>query len=194
MKCKVAAIALLYLGLAAAGQPRVPQYDPAHPPRAGDEGVFYGPLVRVKDGDSLLAKVQGVTMEFRLAEIDAPELDQPYGRKAKQELASLASGRQLVMLPLDTDRYGRTVAHIWNGNTHLNAELVERGAAWFYPEYARSDRFYEIERSARDAHRGLWALPVENRVEPWVWRERLRDRDATKSRKSGSAGQQRSAN
>src|SRR6185369_1733415 len=116
----VAVIALLLLTLGAA-QP---------PPRPGDEGVFYGPLVRVKDGDSLVVKVQGVAMEIRLAAIDAPELDQPYGRNAKQELVSLASGAQLVIKPLDTDRYGRTVAQVWNGNTHLNAELVKRGAAW----------------------------------------------------------------
>src|SRR5690348_13391034 len=121
MAGRVAAIALLCFGLAAAREASIPQFDPEHPPRAGDEGVFYGPLVRVKDGDSLVAKIQGVAMEIRLAEIDAPELGQPYGRDARQALASLASGQQLVIMPLDTDRYGRTVAHVWNGNLHLNA-------------------------------------------------------------------------
>jgi endonuclease YncB( thermonuclease family) len=189
MSCKVAAIALLCFGLAAAAEPRAPHFDPDHPPRAGDEGVFYGPLVRVKDGDSLVAKVQGVAMEIRLAEVDAPELDQPYGRTAKQELVSLASGRQLVIMPLDTDRYGRTVAHVWNGSAHLNAELVKRGAAWFYDratgvsrsreiprdsEYARSEALYDLEQQARNAKRGLWALGLKDRVEPWVWRERRR--------------------
>src|SRR5678816_2109014 len=91
----VAVVALLFLTVGAA----------EHPPRPGDEGVFYGPLVRVKDGDSLVAKVQGVAMDFRLAEIDAPELDQPYGRTAKQELVTLTTGQQLVLVPVDTDRY-----------------------------------------------------------------------------------------
>jgi endonuclease YncB( thermonuclease family) len=169
----VAAVALLAFGLAA-GQARAPRFDPAHPPRAGDEGVFYGPLLRVKDGDSLVAKIQGVAMDIRLAEVDAPELDQPYGRSAKQELAALASGRQLVIMPFDTDRYGRTVAHVWNGSTHLNAELVKQGAAWFYSEYARGAELYRIEQEARSAKRGLWALPLKQRMEPWVWRERKR--------------------
>ena len=164
----VAVVALLFASLAA-GQSRVP--------RAGDEGVFYGPLVRVQDGDSLVAKVQGVAMEIRLAEVDAPELDQPYGRDAKQVLASLAAGKQLVIKPLDTDRYGRTVAQVWNGTTHLNAEMVKRGAAWFYSTYARSAALYEVEQEARNAKRGLWALPREGRVEPWVWRERARARN-----------------
>jgi endonuclease YncB( thermonuclease family) len=172
----VALIALLFVGLAA-GQSRAPRFDPAHPPQAGDEGVFYGPLVRVKDGDSLVAKVQGVAMEIRLAEIDSPELNQPYGRDAKQALASLASGRQLVIMPFDTDRYGRTVAHVWNGATHLNAEMVKRGAAWFYSEYARSATLYEVEQEARSAKRGLWALPLKERIEPWLWREQARARN-----------------
>ena len=171
----LAAVALLAFGLAA-GKARAPTYDPAHPPRAGDEGVFYGPLVRVKDGDSLVAKIQGVAMEIRLAEIDAPEIDQPYGHAAKQELVSLASGRQLVIMPFDTDRYGRTVAHVWAGTMHLNTEQVKRGAAWFYAEYARGATLYDVEQEARDAKRGLWALRLKDRVEPWVWRERRRAR------------------
>lgn len=161
----------------AAGQSRAPLFDTAHPPSAGDEGVFYGPLVRVKDGDSLVVKVQGVAMDFRLADVDAPELDQPYGPRAKQELMSLASGRQLVIVPVDTDRYGRTVAHVWNGSTYLNAEVVKRGAGWFYARFARSPTLYNIEQEARDAKRGLWVLPLKDRVEPWVWRERKRARN-----------------
>jgi endonuclease YncB( thermonuclease family) len=161
----------------AAGQSRAPRFDPAHPPRAGDEGVFYGPLVRVKDGDSLVVKVQGVAMDFRLAEIDAPEIDQPYGQQAKRDLLALARGQQLVIMPLDTDRYGRTVAHVWNGSTHLNAEMVKRGAAWFYSKYAPRETLYYIEQEARAARRGLWTLPLQDRVEPWFWRERKRGRN-----------------
>jgi micrococcal nuclease len=172
----VAVVALVLLTVAA-GQYRAPKFDPQHPPRAGDEGVFYGPLVRVKDGDSLVAKVQGVTMEFRLAEIDAPERDQPYGEQAKLDLQSLANGQQLVLLPIDTDGYGRTVAHIWNGNTYLNAEMVKRGGAWFYSRYAAHETLYYVEQDARKANCGLWALPLKDRIEPWEWRKRKRPRN-----------------
>ena len=176
MSRSVAVVALLFVAVAT-GQSSQPLFDPAQPPRAGDEGVFYGPLVRVKDGDSLIAKVQGVAMDFRLADVDAPELDQPYGGQAKQELAAIAAGRQLVLVPIDTDRYGRTVAHVWNGNTYLNAEMVRRGAAWFNVEFARSETLYDAEQEARNAQRGLWKLPLKDRVEPWVWRERKRGRN-----------------
>ncbi len=113
-------------------------------------------------------------MDFRLAEIDAPELDQPYGRTAKQELVTLTTGQQLVLVPVDTDRYGRTVAQVWNGKIHVNAELVKRGAAWFYSEFAYSAALYDVEQEARTAKRGLWALPLKDRIEPWVWRKRAK--------------------
>ena len=172
----VAVVALLLLTIAA-GQYPAPKFDPEHPPRAGDEGVFYGPLVRVKDGDSLVAKVQGVAMDFRLAEIDAPEHDQPYGEQAKRDLLTLAKGQQLVIVPFETDGYGRTVAYIWNGDTYLNAEMVKRGAAWFYSRYAPGETLFYVEREAREAKRGLWALPLKGRVEPWEWRKRKRPRN-----------------
>jgi endonuclease YncB( thermonuclease family) len=167
MSRTVAVIALLFLAGAAASTP----------PRPGDEGVFYGPLVRVKDGDSLVARVQGVAMEFRLADVDAPELDQPYGQTAKQELLALAKGQQLVLRPIDTDRYGRTIVHVWNGDTYLNAEIVKRGAAWFYAEFAHGPTLYDVEQDARKAQRGLWALPLKDRIEPWEWRKRKRARN-----------------
>lgn len=153
---------------------RAPKFDPDDPPRPGDEGVFFGPVVRVGDGDTLHVKVQGVVMEFRLSEVDAPELRQPYGNKARAELNSLVSKREVVLMPFDTDRYGRTVAHVWAGNVHVNYEMVRRGAAWFYDAYSRGDALYHVEQAARDAKRGLWALPLKDRVEPWVWRREAR--------------------
>ncbi|MGH8175543.1 MAG: thermonuclease family protein [Steroidobacter sp.] len=154
--------------------PEPPVYDVAHPPRVGDEGVFYGPLDRVTDGDSLFVKVQGVVMEFRLAEIDAPEYDQPYGSEARRALIGLIQGRPLVIAPFDTDSYGRTVAHIWVGDLQLNRELVKRGAAWFLSDYTRDESLYHIEQEARTAKRGLWGLPLKDRMEPWEWRKRKR--------------------
>jgi len=144
------------------------------PPRAGDEGVFYGPLVRVRDGDTLEVRVQGVVMDFRLAEVDAPESEQPYGRQARLELLEVVRKQDLVLVPVDTDRYGRTVAFVWRGELCVNHELVRRGAAWFYDEYAKSNALFHVEEEARNARRGLWASPAKERIEPWVWRREKR--------------------
>jgi endonuclease YncB( thermonuclease family) len=160
------------------------RYDAAHPPQPGDEGVFFGPLVSVSDGDTFHAKVQGVVMEFRLADVDAPELDQPYGRQSREELKSLVQGKQLVMVFIDVDRYGRVITDVWIDNLYVNREMARRGAAWFYPQYARNNALFNVEEEARDAKKGLWALPRTQRLEPWIWRERKRE--AAEMGRSGS--------
>ncbi len=119
------------------------------PPSVGDEGVFSGPFVRVSDGDTFEAKVQGVVMDFRLAEADAPEKDQPYGQPARKELATLLRGQTLVLVPIDTDRYGRTVVFAWVDGACVNKEMIRRGAAWFYTEFAQTNAMQFIEERAR---------------------------------------------
>lgn len=144
------------------------------PPRPGDEGVFFGPFVRVIDGDTFQARVQGVVMDFRLAEVDAPESGQPYGDTARTQLLSLLRDQQLVLVPIETDRRGRTVAFVWRDALCVNRELVRRGAAWFYDEYSHSDALYHVEERARAEKVGLWALPPEQRIEPQRWRKEAR--------------------
>ncbi len=148
--------------------------DPSRPARAGDEGVFFGPLISITDGDTFHVKVQGVTMEFRLAGIDAPESDQPYGEDAKRALRELIGKHICVLVPIDTDRFGRTIAFLWIEDRSINRAMVDRGAAWFYSEFASDASLYDVEQSARVAKRGLWALPREARIEPWIWRRERR--------------------
>jgi endonuclease YncB( thermonuclease family) len=154
-------------------------FDPSKPAHAGDEGALFGSLVSVKDGDTFVVKIQGYAMDFRLAGIDAPEMDQPFGAKAREELVALIGKQQCVLVPFDTDRYGRTVAYLWIKDTYVNREMVKRGAAWFYDEFAADNSLYDVENAARDAKRGLWALPLKQRVEPWEWRRERREGRAT---------------
>ncbi|PNW54815.1 UNVERIFIED_CONTAM: hypothetical protein BEN50_09055 [Euhalothece sp. KZN 001] len=37
---------------------------------------------------------------------------------------------------IETDRYGRTVAEIFLGETFINAEMVREGYAWHYQRYS----------------------------------------------------------
>lgn len=149
-------------------------YSAQRPPKAGDEGVLFGPLVSVVDGDSFKVKVQGVVMDVRLQGIDAPEMNQPFGKDARKLLAELLRDEQIVLVFDDVDQYGRIVARAWVGNVDINREMILLGAAWFDAEYARDDELFNAEQKARDAKQGLWSLPVKERIEPWVWRRRKR--------------------
>lgn len=151
-----------------------PLYDREHPPKVGDEGVFYGPVVRIVDGDTFNAKVQGVVMKFRLQGVDAPEHDQPYGPKSTAQLRELIQGQNLVLVYFDVDPHGRIVVQAWVRNVDINAEMVRRGAAWFDSEYSRDQLLYLNETGARHQKAGLWALPSAERIEPWIWRKKKR--------------------
>jgi endonuclease YncB( thermonuclease family) len=150
------------------------RFDPSKPAHAGDEGVLFGPLVRVIDGDTLIVKIQGAALHFRLAGVDAPEYDQPLGDDARKELASLIGEQPCVLVYEEGDSYGRLVAHLWIGDSYVNGEMVKRGMAWFDSASAPNDLLVSEEVEARDAKRGLWALPIEQRVPPWEWRHEKR--------------------
>lgn len=145
-------------------------FDASSPARVGDEGVQFGPLVRVVDGDTLVVKIQGAEASFRLSGIDAPERDQRFGREAADELKTIVGGGQCVLQVVETDSYGRTVAHLWIGDTYVNAEMMRRGMAWFDSQYAQDESLYLVEEEAREERKGLWALPPDERVPPWEWR------------------------
>jgi endonuclease YncB( thermonuclease family) len=149
-------------------------FDPSRPVHPGDEGVLYGPLVRVKDGDTLVVKIQGAELDFRLSGIDAPEHDQPFGPQARDALAEMIGTQQCVLRFVEPGAYSRLVAYLWIGDVNVNEELMKRGMGWYDSENGVEPFLYQLETEARAAKRGLWAAPVEKRVAPWVWRKEER--------------------
>ena len=97
---------------------------------------------------------------------DTPESKQPYGERAKQTLSDLAFGKPARVVVPDTDKYGRTVGRVYVGNLDVNAEMIGRGAAWVYRDYAKDPSLYRLENEAKAAKRGLWALPEAQRCAP----------------------------
>jgi micrococcal nuclease len=146
-----------------------------------------GKVVGVSDGDTLTLLVGREQLKIRLHGIDAPETGQPYGSNAKQELSDLCFGKEIDYLPVDRDKYGRTVAVVMYNGQNVNLALLRRGAAWHFLEYDTSAEFATAEREAKEAKRGLWA--DVRAVAPWDWRDMsgpertaaLANRDAPRS-------------
>ncbi len=127
----------------------------------------FGNVTHVIDGDSLLIG----TREIRLAAIDTPEYSQPYGQEAKQALIDLVQGRKVRVEPVTTDRHGRTVAHVYRDDgLHVNAAMVEAGAAHVYRRYSNDPQLIALEAIARQKKKGLWALPPGQRTSQEQWR------------------------
>lgn len=128
-------------------------------------------VVGVHDGDTITVLTPDKRqIKIRFAEIDAPELSQPYGNKAKQRLSLLVFGKEVSITPTATDKYRRTVARVHQGNRDINLAMVQSGAAWAYRKYLTDPSFLEAEDSARNARAGLWALQPDQIMPPWEWR------------------------
>jgi endonuclease YncB( thermonuclease family) len=147
---------------------------PAAPDPASASGaearILDGRVVGITDGDTLTLLVDREQVRIRLAQIDAPESNQPYGKNAKAALSALAFGRQARVEVVDIDRYGRTVGEIFVDGIDVNREMVREGHAWAYTKYSHTTEIIELEDSARTAKKGLWALPENQREPPWFWR------------------------
>ena len=118
-------------------------------------------VASVHDGDTLRC-TDGARV--RLTGIDAPELDQrPFGLRSRDGLRAMVAPGDTVRLELDvqpTDRYGRTLAYVWAGETLVNDAMLGAGLAQLltYPPNVRYvDRFTATQRRAREARLGLWA-------------------------------------
>ena len=134
-----------------------------------------GAVERVVDGDTIVFRVIGAkNLRVRLADIDTPELDQPWGEEAKAALKGWAENRRAEIRIVDTDRYGRSVATLWIDGENINRKLVAEGHSWVYRRYLRDQALISLEESAKAKGLGLWSS--EDIIEPRVWRQQKRSK------------------
>lgn len=127
---------------------------------------------RVIDGDSIVVSSGAHEFEVRIADVDAPELDQPGGEEAKTALEELVAAREVHVGIVGGDQYRRVIADVYVDGRNVAAELVARGHAWVRRQYAPASRLIDLEDAAREAQIGLWTNPEP--VPPWIWRKRKR--------------------
>jgi micrococcal nuclease len=137
-----------------------------------DAPALPGVVVGIVDGDTADIRLQSGMIRVRLHAVDAPERAQPHGAASRQVLSQLVYGKNVLVEPIEQDRYDRLVARLWIDELDVNAEMIKRGAAWVYRRYADDPAYCAYEKAARDLKRGLWALPRDQRAAPWEWRKR----------------------
>lgn len=132
-----------------------------------------GRVVHVQDGDTLTIESSDKHRHvIRLAEIDAPEKGQPFGKESKTIMEGLTKGKEATADVFYKDRYGRSVAAVvTDDGINLNEELVRRGGAWAYTAYLHKySAMPQLESAARNDSKGLWNLAKHLQVPPWIWR------------------------
>jgi endonuclease YncB( thermonuclease family) len=83
--------------------------------------------VAIIDGDSAKVLRDKKTIEVRLVGIDAPEMDQPFGKQSKRFVSKLIFGKTVDVKDLGLDRYNRTLGYITEGSTEVNEAIVAAG-------------------------------------------------------------------
>ncbi len=148
-------------------------FSPKNPP---------GELWQVKDGsiydgDTLRIIKGNEELKIRFCGIDAPEKAQALGIESRNYLRSLVafSQGQVYITPIENDRYGRTVAELFDTNGNfLNAEMVKAGLAYHYQRYSSNCPHKQdiviAEKTAQKSKLGVWGN--NNSQPPWEWRKK----------------------
>lgn len=138
-----------------------------------------GRVVAIADGDTLtLLDATNTQHKIRLAGIDSPEKNQPFGRYCKKSLSDLAYDQVATIESSKLDRYGRVIGKVLVDNRDLNLEQIRRGCGWHYKKYQNQQRlddrlsYNSAEDSARTNRVGLWSDNAP--VPPWEWRKSRR--------------------
>ncbi len=90
--------------------------------------VVSGTVVAVHDGDTITLKTNSEEKKIRLASIDAPELNQAYGAKARDTLKGLVLGKQVQVDFSKRDKYSRLVGQFVKSGARIPIAAPANGA------------------------------------------------------------------
>lgn len=127
-------------------------------------------LEKVIDGDTVLVNEDGARYKLRLRHIDAPELQQAYGKQAQRHLKQVCSGEIAIHLE-GVDRYQRRLGDLYCDGVDAASTQVAQGFAWVDTRYTHDTALLANQTLAQQQKRGLWAM--DQALPPWQWRKQF---------------------
>lgn len=136
-------------------------------------------VTAVHDGDSIKVDDLGAGLRYwiRVEGIDAPEvyapgfsIEQNSGPEAGQFLRDLVKGKDIEIVEVGRDGWGRRLCTVWFEGQELGDVMVKRGWAWSWPGSISYNRLRRLQGEAKRKGIGLWAFP--GAVRPATWRKR----------------------
>ena len=140
--------------------------------------ILDGTVVKNTDGDTVTvldsAKQQH---RVRIAGIDAPEKNQPFGNASRKRMSELVARKDVCVDFNKHDRYGRIVGKVWVkppdcptcGKTlDVGLAQITAGMAWWFKRYANEQsaedrgRYEFAEQEAKAKKAGLWQVRVSH--------------------------------
>lgn len=111
----------------------------------------------VIDGDTIVIS----STKIRIGGIDAPELNQPYGKTSKFALIEICKGKVVTAVVSEEMSYDRVVAKCYlPDGSDVAAKLVEKGLALDWPRFS-GGAYRHLEPA--DARRRLWRADAKQK-------------------------------
>ncbi|MGB5986283.1 MAG: thermonuclease family protein [Desulfobacterales bacterium] len=135
------------------------------------EPPFEACCIQVIDGDTFIIRTADHTEQrVRLHGVDSPEIDQPFGLKARQFTAQHLLDQWVTLQRVTEDAQQVPLVKVFISDTLFNHTIVAAGYAWRYTRYLSSPQIAVLEHQARKSRQGLWLEP--HPTPPWEWRRR----------------------
>lgn len=126
-------------------------------------------IIYVYDGDTVKIQQGLSTYKLRISDIDAPERNQAYGKKARRALISFCKQASISVDITGTDQYQRNLGQLYCNHQSVSHFMVANGHAWVYQRYSQDAHLIHAESAARQQKLGLWQQ--NNPKAPWLWRK-----------------------
>lgn len=136
--------------------------------------IQYGVVESCHDGDTCRVRVEKVPtsqseiLKVRLAGIDAPEIKQTDGAKAKNFLELLVA-KQKVRLECQGKSFDRVTCKMFVNELNVNAEMVKNGWAWDAPKHSKG-AYRNLQNAARASRLGIWK--AKDVISPYCFRSK----------------------
>ncbi len=139
------------------------------PPASRSANSHLWRVVGVHDGDTITCLDENNQQQkVRMAEIDAPEIGQDFGKVSRDAMAGMVFGKTVEVVDDGKDRYGRWIGHVYVNGTDVNRQMVATGNAWHYAAYSKDQSLADLQAQAQAQKLGLWSQP--NPMPPWEFR------------------------
>jgi len=133
------------------------------------EEELKGKVISVTDGDIIVVMVGDTEkVKVRLNGIDAPEIDQEYGKKSKQALVKKIHEKEVTVKVSGKDKYGKAIGDVFLGEENINLWLVAKGFAWHFKRFSKDETLANAEVKAEKEKVGLWSM--KEPMAPWEFR------------------------
>lgn len=128
-----------------------------------------GLVTNIFDGDTIEITSNNQKQIIRLAYIDAPEINQKHGDRAKRNLTKTMLNKDITFKILDQDIYKRNIAVVFLGKTNMNKKQIHDGYAWA-SNRSSSNSYLSLEWRAKYYKKGLWQS--KSHLSPWEFRKK----------------------